>query len=85
MLGDSGFVEVEIANVTAPVRFASADDALSLLQEAAGAYRAVVADLSEEAKSAAWADVRKCLAQFEGEAGFETVIDLVIGAGATPT
>ena len=85
ILGDTGFVDVERVHVTAPVRFSTADDALAYLQEAAGAYRAVITDLSEEAKTDAWADVRNCLTKFEGDAGFETVIELAIGAGAKPT
>ena len=84
LLQHSGFVGVEKVHVTAPIRFSTADDALAFLREAAGAYRAVIADLSEEAKAAAWADVGSCLTKFQGDAGFETMIELAIGAGAKP-
>ena len=85
LLRDSGFVDIEIAHVTAPLGFSSADDALAFLQQAAGAYRAVIADLSDEAKADAWAEVRDCLAQFEGKTGFQAELDLAIGSGAKPT
>ena len=59
-------------------------DVLAAMREAAGAYRAIVAHLDEDAKADAWAGVRDCLADFEGKAGFETEIDLAIGAGGKP-
>ena len=77
-------MSVEKVHVKAPIRFSTTDDALAFLREAAGAYRAVIADLSEEAKAAAWADVGSCLTKFQGDAGFETMIELAIGAGAKP-
>jgi SAM-dependent methyltransferase len=84
LLSDSGFADLHLAIVRAPFRLASADDALAFLQQAAGAYRAVIADLSDEAKAAAWADVKSCLGQFEGENGFETEFEFIIGSGAVP-
>jgi hypothetical protein len=51
------------------------------MQEAAGAYRAVVADLSDAEKSKAWNEVYECLKQFEAGGGFETELELIIGVG----
>jgi hypothetical protein len=55
-----------------------------MMQEAFGAYRAVIAELSEGARAAAWADVEACLGQFESESGFETQFEFIIGSGAAP-
>jgi hypothetical protein len=85
LLRSSGFGDVNIARITASVRFSCADDALAFLQEAAGAYRAVIADLRDEAKAAAWDEVKSCLAKFEGDVGFDASIEVLIGAGANST
>ncbi len=84
LLSESGFVDIKMATVLAPLRLSSADDALAFMQQAAGAYRAVVADLSDNAKADAWAEVREGFAQFENDTGFETDLELVIGSGAKP-
>ena len=60
-------------------------DALQLLQEGAGAYRAVVADLSDEARTKAWEEVHECLMQFEVGGSFETELEVIIGSGARPS
>jgi len=84
LLSDCGFVAIKMINVRVPFRLSSADDALAFLQQAAGAYRAVIADLSDDAKTKAWAEVRDCLGQFEDETGFETELDVLIGSGSIP-
>ena len=83
LLGKSGFVDVQLAKGSAPFRLASADDALSFLQQAAGAYRAAIADASDEVKVAAWAEVRDFVGQFENDVGFETELEYIVGSGAT--
>lgn len=84
LLRDNGFTGVETKTVRVPFALSMARDALHLLQEAAGAYRAVVADLSDEAKSAAWDEVHECLKQFESKGGFETELEVIMGSGARP-
>jgi hypothetical protein len=54
------------------------------MQEAFGAYRAVVAELSEERKVQAWTEVGDCLKEFEIGGAFETQLEFVICAGARP-
>lgn len=85
LLSGRGFVDIKVANVQAPFHLASADDALTFLQQAAGAYRAVIADLSDDAKADAWAEVRDCLGQFEDKTGFNTEHKFIIGSGAKPS
>ena len=53
-----------------------------MMQQAFGAYRAVVAGLSEDDRFRAWAAVRDYLARFEGASGFEADLEMLIGAGA---
>jgi predicted membrane-bound spermidine synthase len=79
---DNGLGDVKTEAVRAPLVVSSASDALQLLQEAAGAYRAVVADLSDAERSKAWGEVYECLKQFEAGRGFQTQLELIVGPGA---
>ena len=51
------------------------------MQGAFGAYRAVVAELTEEMKKAAWSEVGQYLKQFENDAGWGTEIEVIIASG----
>ena len=82
LMSGGGLGDVKTKAVRAPLVLPSASDALQLLQEAAGAYRAVLADLSDAEKSQAWTEVHECLKQFEASAGFQTELGLIIGSGA---
>ena len=82
LLADSGLVEAKASVVRAPLRLSSAAEALEMMQQAFGAYRAVVADLDPEARAAAWSEVGTCLRQFEDHEGFHTEVELMIGSGA---
>lgn len=84
LMNDSGFGDVKTETVRAPLVLPSASDAVQMMQEAAGAYRAVVADLSEEARSRAWSEVHEYLTQFESTDRFETELEFFIGSGARP-
>jgi ubiquinone/menaquinone biosynthesis C-methylase UbiE len=82
LMSGSGLGDVKTKPVRAPLVLPSASDALQLLQEAAGAYRVVVADLSDAEKLKAWSEVHECLKQFGASGGFQTELELVIGSGA---
>lgn len=82
LMRDSGLVQVATKPATASLNLPSAAHALEMMQEAFGAYRAVVADLSNTEKSKAWNEVYECLRQFEGVDGFRAEFEFVIGAGA---
>ena len=82
LLAASGLVDVKTSVVRAPLRLSSAAEALEMMQQAFGAYRAVVADLDPEARAAAWSEVGKCLRQFEDREGFHTEVELILGSGA---
>lgn len=84
LMKDSGLEDVKTKTVQAPLTLENASDAVQLMQEAAGAYRAVVADLSDADRSKAWNEVHECLSQFETGRGFETTLELILGSGARP-
>lgn len=84
LMKDNGFVAVEMNTLRPRLTLPSVADALRLLQEGAGAYRAVVVDLSDEAKSKAWDEVRECLTQFEVDGSVQTELEVAIGSGARP-
>jgi ubiquinone/menaquinone biosynthesis C-methylase UbiE len=84
LMKESGLTAVQSTKVRASLRLPSASDALQMMQQAFGAYRAVVADLGDQKKSEAWDEVHDCLRHFEGARGFETEVQFVVGSGARP-
>jgi hypothetical protein len=82
LLSDNGLTDERTKIVRAPLKLDSAADALQMIQQAFGAYRAVIADLDAEGQAAAWAEVLICLKRFEGSEGFETEFEFIIGSGA---
>ena len=84
LIKGGGLTDVKSTKVRAQLRLASASDALEMMQQAFGAYRAVVADLSDQEKSKAWGEVHDCLTGFEGARGFETEFEFIVGSGARP-
>ena len=84
LLTDSGFASLEQRAVTSPLRMPCANDVVAMMQDAFGAYRAVVSECSEAVRSAAWAEVAETLKTFEISAGFEGPTELLVAAGAKP-
>jgi ubiquinone/menaquinone biosynthesis C-methylase UbiE len=78
---ESGFAGVEQRTLALPVRMPSAGQALEMMQEAFGAYRAVVSDCSEAVRQAAWAEVTETLKGFETATGFEGPAEVLVAAG----
>jgi hypothetical protein len=70
LLVAAGFVGVEQRTLDVPLRMPSAADALTMMREAFGAYRAVVSDSPEAVQAAAWAEVAETLTSFETSTGF---------------
>jgi len=85
LMSGGGLEDVKTKALRAPLVLPGASDALQLLQEAAGAYRAVVADLGDAERSKAWSEVYECLKQFEAGGGFRTELELIISSGARPS
>ena len=84
LLVDSGFVDVARRTVSVPLRMGSAGHAIAMMQEAFGAYRAVVSDQPDGVRAAAWAEVGDTLRTFETDAGFIAPAEVVVAVGAQP-
>lgn len=82
---DSAFVGVEQRTFTVPLRMPSATQALEMMREAFGAYRAVVSDTPEAVRIAAWQEVTEVLKTFETTRGFEAPAEVLVAAGTKPT
>lgn len=82
LMTESALEDARSEVVRAAITLPSASEALQLLQEAGGAYRAVVAGLNDVEKAKAWSEVYQCLRQFESDGGFTAELELLIGTGA---
>jgi len=84
LLMNSGFVGVEQRTLAVPLRMPSGGQALAMMQEAFGAYRAVVSDSPEAVRVAAWAEVAETLKAFETKTGFVAPAEVLVAAGVKP-
>jgi ubiquinone/menaquinone biosynthesis C-methylase UbiE len=84
LLADGGFAAVEPRTVSLPLSMPSAAQALTMMQEAFGAYRAVIGDCPPAAQAAAWAEVATALGSFETPTGFVAPAEVLIAAGVKP-
>jgi SAM-dependent methyltransferase len=84
LFAESGFTGVEQRTLAVPLRIGSAAQALAMMQEAFGAYRAVVSGQPEAVRRAAWAEVAEALKTFEVPTGFEAPAEVLVAAGAKP-
>jgi SAM-dependent methyltransferase len=84
LLRDSGFVGVERRPVAVPLRMPSAAQALAMIQEAFGAYRAIVSDRPEAVRVAAWTAVAETLKAFDTPTGFVAPAEVLVAAGVKP-
>lgn len=83
VMSDGGLTDIDTRVVRAPLELSSANDALEMIQQAFGAYRAVIADLNDDEKATAWSEVLQTLTQFEGDDGFRTEFEFIIGSGSS--
>lgn len=81
LFGAAGYVDYEERTVPGLLRMTSAADALTMMQEAFGAYRAVLSDSPEPVRKAAWAEVGETLQSFETGSGFAAPAEFLVGAG----
>jgi hypothetical protein len=84
LLAESGFERIEQRTVAPALRLPSAADAMAMMQDAFGAYRAVVSDCSAAVRKAAWTEVGETLKAFETAAGFEGPAEVLVAAGVKP-
>jgi ubiquinone/menaquinone biosynthesis C-methylase UbiE len=81
LLRAAGFADIEARGAAATLRLASAEQAIELMQQAFGVYRAAVADLGERERAAAWEEVAACLGQWNDASGFAAKREFTIAAG----
>jgi SAM-dependent methyltransferase len=79
---DAGLVGIATRTVAVPLRMASAAQALALMQDAFGAYRAVLRASPEAVCSRAWDEVAQVLRTFETATGFVAPGEVLVAAGA---
>ena len=82
---ESGFVDFEQHSLTSPLRMPSSSQALDMMQEAFGAYRAIINDSPEAVRNAAWSEVSATLDSFETATGFEAPAEVLVAVGSKPT
>ncbi len=81
---ECGFIDVRRREIKIPMVMQSAKDALQMMQDAYGAYRAVLQDCSEGIQKAAWAEVAQMLKTFETDGKFVAPSELLVAAGTKP-
>ena len=84
LLAESGFEGVEQRIFAVPLRMPSAAQTLVMMQDAFGAYRAVVSDRPELVRAGAWAEVAETLKTFETPTGFVAPAEVLVAAGVKP-
>jgi hypothetical protein len=82
LLIDTGFAAIEQRTVIVPLRMPSTAQALAMMQDAFGAYRAVISDQPTSVQEAAWAEVGRALVSFETATGFVAQAEVLIAAGS---
>lgn len=81
---ECGFVDVQRREIKIPMVMRSAMDALQMMQDAYGAYRAVLQNCSEAVQKAAWAEVAELLKAFETDGQFVAPSELLVAAATKP-
>ncbi len=80
----AGYIDTRVEQVVARMSIASVGDALTMMQEAFGAYRAVLADLDDEKRDVAWTEIRHCIGQFSGQGGVNADMTFLLASGTNP-
>lgn len=81
---EAGFTGIESCTMTQPLHLGSAAECTVYVRETAGAVRAILADLDESGKQAAWEAIELALRDFEGPDGFHAPTEVRVVAGARP-
>jgi len=79
---EAGFDDVGTQILRGQLKLASGSEAVEMMRQAFGAFRAIISDLSPQDQDAAWADVGNFLASLEGPQGFEVERTFLVASGA---
>jgi SAM-dependent methyltransferase len=77
----AGFKEVRTAVVPSPLRLASAAECVRFERESFGALHQMLSGLTEPEREAAWEEIARELARFEGPDGFAGPCEMIVGVG----
>ena len=80
LLDETGFKEIEVRRVEAPLQMSSAAECARLERESFGALHHMLAGLSEPEREEAWTEVAEALREFEAGKGFRGPCELLVGA-----
>ena len=83
-LATAGFREVELHNLSLPVRMPSAVECVHYLQDSSPTLRELLLPFSSEARTNSWQAVEEALSEFEGPTGFEVHHRILVAAGSAP-
>jgi len=78
----AGYIDTRVEEVAVRLSIASVDDAITMMQEAFGAYRAVLGDLDNKARDLAWAEIRDCIEQFSDQGSVSSNMTFLLASGA---
>jgi SAM-dependent methyltransferase len=77
----AGFHGVEVRAVPAPLKMKASGECLRFEQESFGALHQMLNGLDDAGKQAAWDEIARELAKFDGPNGFEGPCEMVVGVG----
>ncbi|SFR54109.1 Ubiquinone/menaquinone biosynthesis C-methylase UbiE [Marinobacter daqiaonensis] len=77
---ESGFRDVEIERVAAPLKMTSAHECLQFEKESFGALHQMLSALSPVEQADAWAEIEESLGQFERNGAFEGPCEMLVAA-----
>ena len=77
----AGFTDVRTEVVPSPLRLASAAECVRFERESFGALHQMLSGLTEPEREAAWDEIARELARFEGPDGFAGPCEMIVGVG----
>jgi SAM-dependent methyltransferase len=77
----SGFCDMEVRRVPAPLRMRSAAECVRFERESFGALHQMLAGVNETEREEVWDEIERELSQFETSGGFEGPCELIVAAG----
>ncbi|HEY5881563.1 MAG TPA: methyltransferase domain-containing protein [Nakamurella sp.] len=80
----AGFHDIQVAHVPSPLRMAAATDYVRFARESFGALHQMLAGLGEPDRAAAWDEIGRELARFDGPDGFVGPCEMLVVSGRKP-
>ena len=84
LFAGSGFTNIEINKQSVLLQLPPAKDSMTMIQEAFGAYRAVISDCQEDVQNAAWAEVLDYLQSLDTGKGIEAPSEVLVASAQKP-